>query len=289
MAKANIPEEKRRRIFLSYASEDKDVARTVADGLRSSGLEVWFEQWELASGDSISERIGEAVASSDVIVVLLSPDSLASNWVAHELNTALLREVGDRAISVIPVLVEDCEIPPLLANRVYLDLRHDRKTGIQRLVSQIAAASIVHFSELDARTFENLVGDLLTTLGFSVQRSGFNRDGGIDFVASARSRDPFGTERIDTWGVETRFYKEQRVSVDTLRQILGLLMTSPNIRRGLVVTNSGLTSVAREFLASSMSKSGYELRVIDGTELTNLLLQHPTLVRRYFGGAARHE
>jgi len=70
------------------------VARTVADGLRSSGLEVWFEQWELASGDSISERIGEAVASSDVIVVLLSPDSLASNWCARAEHSTLERSRG---------------------------------------------------------------------------------------------------------------------------------------------------------------------------------------------------
>ena len=65
--------------------------------------------------------------------------------------------------------------------------------------------------------------------------------------------------------------------------MLGYLMTSPLVGKGLVVTNGRLTSVAHDFLSKASERSGHELRVIDGTELKNLLSQHPELVERYFG------
>lgn len=36
--------------FLSYASQDAEAARRIAEGLRASGVEVWFDQSELRGG-----------------------------------------------------------------------------------------------------------------------------------------------------------------------------------------------------------------------------------------------
>ena len=49
-------------IFLSYARENADVARRIAEALRSRGLEVWFDQNELRGGDawrSEERRVGK--------------------------------------------------------------------------------------------------------------------------------------------------------------------------------------------------------------------------------------
>jgi hypothetical protein len=272
----------RRQVFLSYASEDKAIATRLADALKNSGVTVWFKDWELAAGDSIVSRIEQAVASSDLIIVLLSPSSVASRWVQAELSAALSRELRDRAITVLPALIDDCDIPPLLADRVYIDLRQDFAGGVKRLVAQLAVAPNLEFSNLHAHAFESLVADLLVRLGFSVQRMSTTRDAGFDFMASYRSRDPFGAERTETWLVEVKLYREQRVSVSVLQQLLGYLVISPGTRRGLVVTNGRLTSEARKFLTESTERSGQQLRVIEGTELTSLLIQHPDLVQRYF-------
>jgi hypothetical protein len=289
MSDTDAPQPGPRRIFLSHVHADKEVAQAISDAIRTAGLHVSFADWELAAGDSIAERIEERLASTDVLVVLLSPDSLASRWVADELSTAMIREIRDRAIAVIPALIGKCELPPLLASWAYVDLRSDLDAGIQRLVRQVGATSVVRFSQLDARAFESLVADLLVSLGFSVQLTPVTRDGGADIIANWPTRDPFDGEKKDTWIVQAKFYQEKRVSVDALRQMLGFLMTSSGVRRGLIVTNSGLTSVARDLLSEWAKKSGPELRVIDGTELTSLLLSHPDLVQRYFGQAAKDE
>lgn len=282
-------ESRRRQVFVSFAQADKEVARQVAEALQSAGLRVWINAWELATGDSIAQRIEQTVASSDILLVLLSPRSVNSRWVQSELSAALSGELRDRAITVIPALIEDCDIPPSLADRVFLDLRSDVPGAVQRLVDQIGSASDVDFSRLDWRTFEQMVADLLGNLGFTVQRTPVSRDSGFDFIATYRYRDPFGAEHTETWLVQTKLYREQRVSVSALRQMMGYLMLSAAGKKGLIITNSRLTSVARSFLAENSDRWGHELRVIDGTELTNLLIQHPDLIRSYFPSGRSHE
>jgi len=274
---------KHKRIYLSYAQKDKGIADQVASALQTAGHNVWLDVWELTPGDSITSRIEGCITSSDFLLVLLSPQSVEAPWIKYELNAALFRELRDRAITVIPVLIEDCEIPQILSGRAYLDLRKDFHGEMQRLVAQLTSAPNIEFSKLTPRTFENLVSDLLGDLGFSIQTSKA-ADRGFDLIASYQSRDPFGVEKVDTWLVEIKLYREQRVSVSTLRQVLGNVMVTTGVNKGLVVTNSRLTSVAREFLTELTQKHGHELRVIDGAELTDLLIQHPKLVNRYFGG-----
>lgn len=271
-----------RQVFLSYASGDQAVARRVADALLGAGLTVWFAAWELTPGESIASRVAEGMSASDIIIVLLSPRSVASRWVAFELETAIAREIHDRAITVIPAVIADCEIPPLLAEKVYLDLRTDLDAGIQQLIRRLAAVPEIDYSRLDGRTFENLVADLLGDIGFTVERPPYEAERGVDLVASRTSRDETGGEERDTWLVEVKFYRDQRVSVSALRQMMGYLLTSQVARKGLIVTNGQLTSVAREYLADAQSRAGREVRVLDGTELTNLLSGKPRLIERYF-------
>lgn len=287
MNNSNSHSERTKQVFLSYAMDDKAVARRIAKGLQTAGLRVWFDEWELAAGDSIVPRIEQAVATNDLLLVLLSPRSVESKWVQMELSSFLSRELKDRAITLIPAIIEDCEIPLVLADRQYLDLRKDFNKGLEQLISQLQAVPDIDYSKLDWRSFEKLVGDLLLELGFSIQDTLLTRDSGFDFIVSFPARDPFGTERQEVWFVEVKFYHDKRVSVSSLQQMLGYLMTSPKVDKGLVVTNSHLTSVARKFLSEASARSGLELRVIDGTELTNLLSQHPRLVESYFRRSAK--
>ena len=39
-------------VFLSHSSKDKDVVRNIAERLRTDGLRVWFENWEIQPSDA---------------------------------------------------------------------------------------------------------------------------------------------------------------------------------------------------------------------------------------------
>lgn len=112
-------------IFLSHSSKDAKVAKQIAEGLRAMSYPVWYSDWAIAPSQSIVDKINEALARSDTLIVLLSENSVKSKWVERELNTALMSELSGEGVTVIPILIEDCEIPETLRAVRYIDMRSD--------------------------------------------------------------------------------------------------------------------------------------------------------------------
>lgn len=77
------------QIFLSYALADRDFAKALSSHLRRRGLSVWAADDQILPGDNAWLRIGEALQKSKAMVVLLSPDSMRSENVRHEIEYAL--------------------------------------------------------------------------------------------------------------------------------------------------------------------------------------------------------
>ena len=67
--------------------------------------------------------------------MVLSPDSVKSNWVRREVGSATMRQLSEkRSITVLPILVAECEIPILLSEIKYADFRSDYKSGLKDLL-----------------------------------------------------------------------------------------------------------------------------------------------------------
>ena len=70
--KARLPGSSTQDAFVSYASEDKDVAQSTADALRALGFSIWFDEYELRVGDSLSRTIDAGLRNSRCGIVILS-------------------------------------------------------------------------------------------------------------------------------------------------------------------------------------------------------------------------
>jgi hypothetical protein len=127
-----------RTAFISYASKDRDFTERLAADLRNSGAGVWFDQWEIKVGDSITQKINDGIRDNDYLAVVLSPDSVASHWVRKELNAAMMKELDSRSVVVLPILYRDCKIPPLIADKRYADFRTDYKAGLSEILEVLA-------------------------------------------------------------------------------------------------------------------------------------------------------
>jgi hypothetical protein len=89
-------------VFISHASEDKNLARNLAYKLEDSGLQVWFDSLQLNTGDSLRGKIDEGLAASEYGVVILSQAFFAKKWPQRELNGLLSREEEGHKV-VLPV------------------------------------------------------------------------------------------------------------------------------------------------------------------------------------------
>jgi hypothetical protein len=280
---------KQPQVFLSYAGEDARIAHRIAEGLRSSGRNVILDARDLAPSGSLESQVAKSIAASDYSLVLISKRSLQSPWVQSELQGALLAEMNNRAITVIPVLIDQIEVPDSLRSRLYVDLSKDEESGIAQLQQQLALAPTINFSQLNYSAFEALVAALLSELGF--ETTGPSLSGvenlGADFSATFREIDPFGDEEVSHWLVQCKLYKQDRVTVTQLQKLFGVLSESSSHDHALVVTNGRLTSIAKTFVADSNRKTDRRLRVVDGNELITLLLKYPRLIADFFPQGVR--
>jgi len=91
------------KVFLSYSPKDSDLAKQVTSELIKNGLEVWNAETEIFPGDNWAEKVSDALKNCDAMVVLITPESLESKTVKHEIEYAL----GNNSYNnrLIPVLV----------------------------------------------------------------------------------------------------------------------------------------------------------------------------------------
>lgn len=112
------------KAFICHANADK--ARFVlgfAKRLRQKGVKAWLDKWELNPGDSLVDKIFEdGIAQTDVMIVILSNNSVKSKWVREELGVGFLKKIEGK-IRLIPITIDRCKIPECLSNvfRVRID------------------------------------------------------------------------------------------------------------------------------------------------------------------------
>lgn len=127
------------RVFLSHASEDKErFVIPFATRLRSVGIDVWVDQWELRPGDSLVQRIfDEGIASADALIVVLSHASVVKPWVREELDAGVVRRItSGGSTRLVPVLLdEDVQVPAPLRHLLWESVPN---SGIDQVGERIA-------------------------------------------------------------------------------------------------------------------------------------------------------
>ena len=124
-------------IFLSHSSEDKGFVRELHKILRGNNIESWIDEAEIKIGDSLIKKISEGIEMADYVAIILSPKSMKSNWVKKELEMAVTKERNNSGKKVLPILIEDCEIPLYLQDKKYGDFRNSSKaiSSLMELIS----------------------------------------------------------------------------------------------------------------------------------------------------------
>ncbi|MBU2527483.1 MAG: toll/interleukin-1 receptor domain-containing protein [Bacteroidetes bacterium] len=116
-------------IFFSYSRDDSEFVLQLAKNLRQAGANIWLDQLDISAGSRWDKSIEQALTRSKTLLVILSKTSVASDNVLDEVSFAL-----EEGKTVVPVLLEDCEIPFRLRRLQYADFTENREKGIQTLI-----------------------------------------------------------------------------------------------------------------------------------------------------------
>lgn len=118
------------RVFISYSHEDGDWARSLAEALQKRGVPVWFDQFEIAAGDSLREAIETGLRESDVFVALVRPgDPRNMPSLFFELGAAI--GMKKRVVPIVPKEIDPTQLPNELRLRKYLVRETPEETADQ--------------------------------------------------------------------------------------------------------------------------------------------------------------
>ncbi|MGZ5446338.1 MAG: toll/interleukin-1 receptor domain-containing protein [Thermoanaerobaculia bacterium] len=80
-------------VFISYSHSDAEFVDRLAAELIKNRKHVWIDRYEFRAGDSLVDRIQEAITTAGAMLVVLSKASVASEWCKKELSSGLIREL----------------------------------------------------------------------------------------------------------------------------------------------------------------------------------------------------
>ena len=115
-------------VFICHASEDKDnFVRPLAEALRKLGVSVWYDEFSLTPGASLSKSIDGGIVGSDFGVVVISSAFIGKAWPDHELRGLVNRDV-EEDLRILPIWHgvskhEVMEFSPSLADKWAIDTR----------------------------------------------------------------------------------------------------------------------------------------------------------------------
>ncbi|MGN1225418.1 MAG: toll/interleukin-1 receptor domain-containing protein [Ruminococcus sp.] len=111
------------KIFISYNHNDKLLIDTIARRLEFEfgRNNIFYDAWSMQPGDSIIGKMNEGLEEFKIFFFFISPNSLKSNMVSLEWQTALNRCVNDN-LKFVGVKIANCDIPAILSDKLYIDL-----------------------------------------------------------------------------------------------------------------------------------------------------------------------
>ncbi len=93
--------------FISYSSQDDEFAKRLHADLQDNNVRCWFAPDDLRIGDKIRFGIDEAIRIHDKLLLILSENSIDSQWVEQEVETALEKERNEDRLVLFPIRIDD--------------------------------------------------------------------------------------------------------------------------------------------------------------------------------------
>ena len=100
------PDMRSKDIFICHAGSDKtEIVRPIVNACEQAGIKTWLDENEISWGDSITDKINDALSKAAYVVVVLSTEFLDKPWPERELNSAINIEASNGEVKVLPLLV----------------------------------------------------------------------------------------------------------------------------------------------------------------------------------------
>lgn len=154
-------------IFISYNHKDQQLVDMVARQLEITfgKNNIFYDRWSMQPGDSIIGKMNEGLEQYTTFFYFLSTNSLESNMVAKEWQSALMSSVNGN-LKFVPIRLDDCNPPAIMKDLVYIDLYG---IGIDEAIYQMKSVVNQENNYKPLEDKENLIAILHKKSDFEIE------------------------------------------------------------------------------------------------------------------------
>ena len=122
------------KVFISYSHSDKEWAREFAGTIANTGVEVWFDEFDIKPGQPLVEALEKGLRDSDAVVLLINSENVNRPNLFFEIGAALGMNKA-----IIPVVPKDFEYHklPLPLQRIKFLVRNSPEETAKELAMAV--------------------------------------------------------------------------------------------------------------------------------------------------------
>src|SRR5258708_5452161 len=129
------------RIFISYHHQDAEFAENLLFRIKDAGFSSWVDSENLRAGEDWQVGIDQAIKSALALIVIITPEAQASEYVTYEWSFA-----WGAGVKVIPVMYKQTQLHPRLKTLQYLDFTNFPTRPWDKLIEALKVAASSHIS-----------------------------------------------------------------------------------------------------------------------------------------------
>jgi len=160
-------------VALSFAAEDRSVARQIAEALKQQNINVFFDSHSSAElwGRNLYEYLSNIYTQTKLCIVLISKNYNEKQWTTLEWRSLLARSARHPSFAILPIRLDRSELPQDVANLGYITWKPE---SLQKLTNTVK--SILARHEAPTPTSEPEIFHIIKReRGWSVKREGASR------------------------------------------------------------------------------------------------------------------
>jgi hypothetical protein len=145
-------------IFISHTHDDKPIVEPIALRLAQvfGDRNVFYDSWSIQPGDGTVNKMNEALTKCKFFFFFVSKKSLLSEMVKLEWQNAIIKATNGN-VKLIPVKVDDCIMPAVLLQSLYIDLYgKGQEIALRQIIDVVNGSNT--FREQDVQEFQNIRG-----------------------------------------------------------------------------------------------------------------------------------
>jgi hypothetical protein len=143
--------------FISHSSQDHEFATRLHSRMVQEKLRVWYSPQDMRGGRKILDQLDEAIRLHDRLLLVLSEDSMASDWVKYEIAQAIAREKRENRKVLFPIT-----LAPRSAVKAWSAVDSELGEDLAEIVREYHTPDFSNWKDYDSfeATFARLMRDL---------------------------------------------------------------------------------------------------------------------------------